>query len=105
MTSQSRVGRAEGENDVLRDLFDVLGDLFKKKKRPDTPTSEQQAVEIAQRAVAGQPFAHLLTMASIKEEAGKLTWIVGTAGVGSTMAVCVDATSGEVVKIERHAGR
>jgi uncharacterized membrane protein YkoI len=90
---------------VLRDLIGAIGDLFRTTKRPETAIGEKQAIVIAQRAAAGQPGVHLLTMTTLKEDAGKLTWVVSTAGVGSTITVCVDATTGEVLHMQRHAGR
>jgi uncharacterized membrane protein YkoI len=82
----------------------VLGGWFKKKEKkqqPATAISKQQAIEIAQRAATGQPDAHLLFRASLDESRASLTWRIATAAIGSRLFVWVDATTGEVVEIQR----
>jgi hypothetical protein len=81
----------------------VLSDWFK-KKRPATSLSEAAAVEIARQAVEERD-RRFLSMVTLEERSGKLTWIVSTAGVGTTVTVLVDDATGAVVEKHRHSGR
>jgi uncharacterized membrane protein YkoI len=86
----------------------VLGGWFKKKEKkqqPATAISQQQAIEIAQRAAAGRPEAPLLIRARLEESRASLMWTIGTATIGGGLLVWVDATTGEVVEIREIPGR
>jgi uncharacterized membrane protein YkoI len=73
----------------------------KKKKPPKTRLSEQEVVAIARKAAAGLPNCEDLCLVMLEENAGALTWIVGSATIGGSLEVWVDDASGEVLEIKQ----
>ena len=75
--------------------------LSKKKESSKTRLSEQEVVAIARKAAYGQPSCEYLGLVMLEENAGALTWIVGSATIGSSLEVWVDDASGEVLEIKQ----
>jgi hypothetical protein len=82
----------------------VLGGWLK-KSRPTTRLDEAEAVRIARQAAAGYPDRDLLSMVTLSEESGRITWQVGAAAVGSRLVVTIDDETGQVVEIKRYGIR
>ncbi len=68
--------------------------------RPAAPRlTAQQAVDLARAAAASHALAHTLRLATLRTDAGRLVWDVGSDGIGRTLLVTLADATGEVLSI------
>jgi uncharacterized membrane protein YkoI len=75
--------------------------LGESEKPVHSRLSREEAVAIARRAAANDPMSQDLSMAMVREQSGKVVWIVCSAAIGRTLEVTVDDASGDVLDVRR----
>lgn len=63
--------------------------------------TEPEAIKLAQDAIKDSNFAELLTIATLnKDSGGNLTWVIGSATIGSGLEVTLDDESTRIIDIK-----
>jgi acetylglutamate kinase len=75
------------------------------RSHTSTRLSQEQAVQIARQAAAGQLNCELLGLATVEEQNGKRIWAVSSATIGSSLLVRIDDESGDVLEVKRQGVR
>lgn len=87
-------------------MFEFIERWFRRRQHPKTRLDEVRVVDIAREAAAGQAASRdRLTLVTLGQRGGRITWFVSEAVIGSALVVSIDDESGEVVEIGRHHGR
>jgi hypothetical protein len=63
--------------------------------------TEEEVVKIACEAAKEYPNNEDLSIATLREQSGRMTWVVSSATVGRTLEVLVDDESGTVIEIKQ----